>query len=36
MEGRKEGSNIFLINTQNQIEVNIIQKMKTQKLQFAI
>ena len=30
-----QSEHIFLINTQNQIKVKIIQKMKTQKLQFA-
>ena len=29
-------SNIFLINNQNQIKVKVIQKMKTQKLQFVL
>ena len=27
---------MFLINAQNQIKVKIIQKMKTEKLQFAL
>ena len=29
-------SNIFLINNHNQIKVKVIQKMKTQKLQFVL
>ena len=31
-----QSEHIFLINTQNQIKVKIIQKMKTQKSQIAL